>query len=217
MKKRVYILDEVSSPLKDFLDNKYETILFIPEVGWDGDVTKRIESLHMLLHEYNNHDVIYVASSMGVFTILPFSYKYPGIINRVVLLDPSHTEWGPAYLNIIDSHNMPKSNELEQFRSLFKRSNEASISGALEMERVDTLKDLDLLVIAAGSDSYAEFLPHIIQEELMTVRHKLLKTYSQLTTNGKFIVLEEAEHSIAMDKTEEVIALIQNSFIECLY
>lgn len=209
MIKTIYILDEVSASLKTYLNENYETILFNPEAGWNGDVKDRIESLFKLLDSYNNCEIVYIASSMGVFTILPFIHKYPGLVTRVILLDPSHTKWGPAYLEVMDSYELPKTEELENFRSLFNRSNTASITGAKVMKEIDHLGNLDLLVIAAGSDSYAEFLPIVVQEELMTVRQKLLREYMSYTTKGNFVVLESAEHSIVKDYPQEVIKLIE--------
>lgn len=210
MIKKVYILDEVSSPLNEYLSNKYETILFTPDIGWNGDVRKRISSLYKLLEDYTNYEVIYIASSMGVFTILPFVNKFPGIISRVILLDPTHIQWGARYLNILNRIDLPKNKELEDFKSLFNRSNEASITGTQEMENVKNLGDLNLLVIAAGSDSYAEFLPLEVQVELMSIRHKLLSEYITLTANGSFIILDDAEHSIAVDKPQEIIEIIHS-------
>lgn len=207
-KKVIYILDEVSTPLNEYLRDKYETILFSPEVGWNGDVSKRIISLYKLLENYTNHEIIYVASSMGAFTIVPFVNKFPEVISRVILLDPSHTQWGNTYLDILNNNNLPITKELEDFKSLFSRSNEASITGTKEMENVKNLGDLNMLVIAAGSDSYAEFLPLGIQFKLMQSRHNLLRLYISLTTNGQFIILDAAEHSIAADYTQEVIKLI---------
>lgn len=211
------ILDEASAVLREKIEEFADVILFNRSRGWNDDVVHATDELHSIVSVGKlNRTYLFVASSLGAFTAFSFCNRYPNEINAIVLLDPSHPRQGISALNILNSHEIPYSRELEELKRFFQSTNIASETGASELAKIQSLHELPVLIVAAGALSFPDSIPKDVQELLTVDRHTMLSEYTKLSKKGKFMVVPNVGHGIAHE-APDLVAEIVASYIQELF
>ena len=209
------IVDEITGNLIKPISKFANVTMFTSSKGINSDVVASAEELNNLLVD-ESENYIFVASSIGAFIGWTHVHNYPNKLKGLILLDPAHPDQGTSLLAILNKHELPNSQGLENLKKFCLSTNEASETGKKQFNSIKTLYDLQLLILIAGSISFANAVPNEIDELISKDRHKMLIKCSKLSTNGKFIIIPDVGHGIASEAPDLVSEIIQK-FIQEIY
>ncbi len=212
------VLDEPCHGLSDVVRRFAPVILFSRSGGLSSDVPRAVAELHSELSSTpKKPPFLLVTASLGGFTAISFAHKYPSNMAGIILLDPSHPLQGKSALAILAKQDLPASEELEEFKSFFSRTNEAFDSGSREMEHINSIGDLPLLVLAAGGLIFPPAIPRPVRDLLVLDRHRMLTDFARLSNRGRIRVVPDAGHGMTAEAPgvvtkaiKDFIAILQN-------
>jgi pimeloyl-ACP methyl ester carboxylesterase len=180
-----------------------------------------VDDLHRLLKNANvPAPFIMVGHSMGGFNALIFAHDYPGDVDGLILVDPSHPDQYERWLAILPAELPTQSESLKLCRQTLKTSSAPASTNdpnnpegwdwpqsAEEVRSIKDLGDLPLTVITAGINSWPCYRPLADQE--MKTWQANHQDYLKLSTNSKQILAGYSNHMVMKSEPELILSAMR--------
>ena len=177
-----------------------------------------VADLHALLENAHVHGpYILVGNGLGALNARVYTHIYPDDVVGVVLVDSMHPDQFDRFDENLPPETPHDPEVLRRFRQFFtqdykdpakNREGFDQLASHEQGRAVTSLGDLPMVVLAAE-----ESLLRMPQTELgmhmSKVWHELQRDLSRLSSNSKFIVIEDSGHFIQIDKPQAVIDAIR--------
>lgn len=177
-----------------------------------------VADLHTLLA--NAHvpgPYILVGNSLGGFNARLYAHKYPGEVAGLVLVDSMHPSQFTRFEQTLPPETPQDPESLKWFRQSFTRDYKDptknpegfdQLTSHEQMRPVTSLGDLPMVVLASGT-----FLKLTPEPRLGLHMHKvwqdLQKDLARLSSNSKFVAVEDSGHFIQVDQPQVVTDAIR--------
>lgn len=176
-----------------------------------------VADLHALLANGNvPGPYILVGNSLGGFNARLYAHKYPAEVVGMVLVDSMHADQFARIEQALPPETLQDPEEFKAFRRSFTQDYKDptknpegfdQLTSHVQSRAVTSLGDLPMIVLAAS-----EFRMRIPDPRfgsyMQNMWHDLQRDLARLSTNSKFVAVEDSGHFIQIDKPQAVIDAI---------
>ena len=177
-----------------------------------------VADLHTLLA--NAHvpgPYIMVGNSLGGFSARLYTHKYPDEVVGVVLVDSMHPDQFTRFEQALPPETPQDPEGLKMFRQSFTRDykdpnkNPEGFDQLTSHEQVRPVKSLgDVPMVVLASGTFLLTMPEPRSASYMhNVWQGLQRDLAQLSSNSKFVAVEDSGHFIQVDRPQVVVDAIR--------
>jgi len=177
-----------------------------------------VADLHALLA--NAHipgPYILVGNSLGGFNARLYAHKYPDEVVGLVLVDSMHPGQFARFEQALPPETPQDPEGLKWFRQSFTSDykdptkNPEGFDQLTSHEQVRTVTSLgDLPVVVLASGTFLQLVPDPrLASHMHNVWQELQRDLAQLSSNSKFVVVEDSGHFIQVDRPQVVTEAIK--------
>ncbi|MDQ3704227.1 MAG: alpha/beta hydrolase [Chloroflexota bacterium] len=161
---------------------------------------------------------ILVGNSLGGFNARLYAHKYPDEVVGLVLVDSMHPDQFARIENALPPETPQDPEDFKAFRQSFTRDYKDptknpegfdQLTSHEQARAVTSLGDLPMIVLAAS-----EFRMRIPEPRfgmyMQNMWHELQRDLARLSSNSKFVVVENSGHFIQLDQPQVVVDAIRD-------
>lgn len=174
-----------------------------PETAYEA-----MSDLHALLKEAKiGSPYILVGHSLGGMYMLLFTHRFPAEVLGLILVDSSHPDFFELRLAAMPPQSPSDSESVQFYREWFSTTTKDPSLRSAYLE-VGCLGDLPLVVFSAPNKARADDLPKELNDAFNQTWLDLHKQLTLLSSNSRYIIIQDSEHFIHQDRPEVVIDAI---------